>query len=94
MIRLSNKTLAIPPGETIKEMLADRLLDIDWLTTFTGMSQEQITKLLEGEIPITPYIAQRLEEALGCSERFWLNLEKIYQNDLAQYSKEEAYETN
>lgn len=91
---MSDKTLAIPPGETIKELLEDKLLDIDWLTTFTGMSQEQITSLLEGKIPITPYIAQRLEEALQVPAQFWLNLEAIYQEGLAQNLKEIEHETN
>ncbi len=83
MIR-SRKTAAIPPGESIKEQLEYRGMSLREFSCRMDMSKKLSIKLLNGDIPINIDIAKRLERVLGVPKSFWINLEKIYKEDLAK----------
>jgi len=74
--------VAIPPGETVKELLDDRKLSLKDFSSKMGMSESAITKLLDGEIFLTPEIASRLERVLGPGAYFWSGLETLYRDKL------------
>jgi len=42
------------------------------------MSEKHISKLINGEVQLTPETAVRLEMVLGVPAKFWNNLEAIY----------------
>lgn len=87
MILESSKYIAIPPGETIKELLSDRGISENIFAERMQMTKKQVDELLEGDVPLTLEIASRLEVVLGVPANFWSRLELIYQNTLANIKK-------
>ena len=78
----SHYIIAIPPGETIKELLKDRGMPVTEFALKINLSKEQTNKLLKGSLILTPTIASRLENVLGGSSKFWIKLEHIYRGKL------------
>ena len=88
----SMKTIAVPPGATIKEQIADRGISQQELASMMGMSEKDICKLLNGEVRLSDDIAVRLETVLGIPTRFWSNLERIYREKKVQAENERYLE--
>lgn len=74
--------VAIPPGETIREVADSLFITKTELATKLGITTKQLDNLLDGEIPITNEIAIDLENITGVDRLFWINLEDNYQLDL------------
>ena len=81
--------LAIPPGETLAEMLEDRCMPQNELATRTGVSPKHINEIIQGKAAISHDMALRLETVLGVSASFWNNLETNYRETLARLTHEE-----
>lgn len=80
---IKSKTLvATPPGFTIKEQLEDRFLTQKEFALRMEMSEKHISKLINGEVILTPEMAIRLEMVLGIEASFWLNLEARYREKI------------
>lgn len=80
---IKSKTyIATPPGATIKEQLSDRCMSQREFALRMDMSEKHISKLINGEVQLTPDVAMRLEMVLGLPARFWNNLEAIYREKL------------
>lgn len=88
MIARSRKTVAIPPGETIKEQLEDRRMTQKELASRMDMTEKHICKLLNGDVQLTSDVAMRLEMVLGIPASFWNNLEAIYRERLERVKAE------
>lgn len=86
----SRTYIAVPPGATIGEQLADRGITREEFAEMMGLSAERVGDLLEGEERLTPDLASRLETVLGVPARFWNNLEGIYREKLALVEGENA----
>jgi len=71
--------VAIPPGETLLEMLETVGMTQDELASRTGTPIETIHGIVEGRAAITPDTALHLESALGVPASFWNALERNYQ---------------
>ena len=82
MIR-SRNFIATPPGATIKEQLSDRKMNQKEFASRMEMSEKHISRLINGEVQLTPDVAMRLEMVLGLPARFWNNLESIYREKVA-----------
>ena len=67
----SRSFIATPPGATIKEQLLDRGLSQKEFAVRMGMSEKHISKLINGEVQLTPDVAVRLEMVLGVPAKFW-----------------------
>ena len=80
---ISKTYIATPPGYTIKEQLTDRGIAQEEFATKMGMSQEDLSKLINGEIQLTNDMAVKLETVLGIEASFWNNLEAIYREKYA-----------
>jgi len=93
MIR-SRSVIAVPPGETIKELLENRGISQKELAARIDMSEKHVSKLINGEVQLTVDMARRLEMALGPSVQFWCNLEAFYREDLLKVMEENAMETD
>ena len=78
----SRSFIATPPGATIKEQLLDRGLSQKEFAVRMGMSEKHISKLINGEVQLTPDVAVRLEMVLGIPAKFWNKLEAIYREKL------------
>ena len=53
----SRSFIATPPGATIKEQLLDRGLSQKEFAVRMGMSEKHISKLINGEVQLTPDVA-------------------------------------
>ena len=86
MVR-SRSIIATPPGATIKEQLNDRGMSQKEFAVRIDMSEKHVSKLINGEVQLTPEVAVRLEIVLGVPARFWYNLEAIYREKLIKADK-------
>lgn len=91
MVR-SRSFIAVPPGETIKEMLEDRSISQKEFASRIGMSEKHVSKLINGDVQLTMDVAKRLETVLGPSVQFWCKLEAFYREDLCKALEENAME--
>jgi len=87
MVR-SRSIIATPPGATIKEQLADRGMSQKEFAVRIEMSEKHISRLIHGEVQLTPEVALRLEMVLGTPAYFWNNLEAIYREKLLRAAAE------
>ena len=87
MVR-SRTIIASPPGATIKEQLVDRGMSQKEFARRMDMSEKHISRLINGEVQLTPDMAVRLEMVLGAPAQFWSRLESIYREKLAKANAE------
>lgn len=84
----SKRYIATPPGAAIKEQLDDRGMTQMEFAKQMGISEKPISKLINGEVHLTPEMAEKLELVLGVPASFWNKLEAIYQEKLAKAKNE------
>ena len=75
-------SLAIPPGETIREILEDRKISQKEFSARMGFTEEETEQILSGRTPVSCSTSELLEKTLGVPAQFWLNLEAIYRDTL------------
>ena len=88
----SKSYIATPPGATIKEQLNDRSMSQKEFAARMDMSEKHISKLINGEVQLTPDCAVRLEMVLGVPAKFWNSLESRYREKLVKVEAENAME--
>ncbi len=93
MVR-SRSYIATPPGATIKEQLNDRGMSQKEFAARIDMSEKHISKLINGDVHLTPDVAVRLEMVLGIPAKFWNNLEAIYREKLVKAETENAMDAD
>ena len=93
MVR-SHTIIASPPGATIKEQLVERGMSQKEFAQRMDMSEKHISRLINGEVQLTPDMAMRLEMVLGVPAQFWSRLESIYREKLAKASAENEMEAD
>ncbi len=74
-----------PPGNTIADLIQLKGVDQSDLADLAGERVEVIEDLLVGRGRLTKSIAIALAELLGGSERFWLNRDRQYQEDITRH---------
>jgi len=84
----SEKTIAVPPGATIKEQLKNRHMLQKEFAIRMDMSEKHISHLINGKVELTPDVAQRLELVLGIPAKIWNDLESRYRERLAKVNQE------
>ena len=84
----SRTFIATPPGATIKEQLQDKGMNQKEFATRMELSQKHVSKLINGEVQLTPEVAVRLEMVLGIPARFWNKLEATYREKLIKANAE------
>ncbi len=90
----SRTIIATPPGVTIKEQLTARGMSQKEFAVRMEMSEKHISKLINGEVQLTPETAVRLEVVLGVPDSFWNNLESIYRSKLIKAEYENAMDSD
>lgn len=73
---------AVPPGETLLELLELAGRSPSQLAAYLDWSVEEVNDLLVGKAPITPELAQQLDELTGVRAEAWLSLESNYRKAL------------
>lgn len=86
--------IATPPGATIKEQLIDRGLSQKEFALRMGMSEKHISKLINGDVQLTPEVAVRLEMVLGVPAKFWNKLEATYREKLIKANAENEMDSD
>ncbi|MFH1747710.1 MAG: HigA family addiction module antitoxin [Planctomycetota bacterium] len=67
------------PGEFLREELDARGWTQGDLAEILGRNPRDVSEIITGKRTITPETARGLEQALGTSAMFWLNLDSAYQ---------------
>lgn len=93
MVR-SRSYIATPPGATIKEQLNDRGMSQKEFAARMDMSEKHISKLINGNVQLTPDMALRLEMVLGVPAKFWNSLEAIYREKIVKAEAENAMDAD
>lgn len=90
----SRSFIATPPGATIKEQLKDRGMTQKEFAARMDLSEKHISRLINGEVQLTPEMAVRLEMVLGVPAKFWNNLEAIYREKIVKAEAENAMDAD
>ena len=86
----SQSYIATPPGATIKEQLKDRGMSQKEFAARMDLFEKHVSKLINGDVQLTPEVALRLEMVLGIPAKFWNSLEAIYREKLLIVEAENA----
>ena len=66
-----------PPGEVLREeFLKPMGLGLEDAAKALGVTPQQLAGVIEGSLPVTPDLADRLAGHFGTTPAFWLNLQK------------------
>jgi HTH-type transcriptional regulator/antitoxin HigA len=68
-----------PPGETLREWLAEQRRTQKWLAGQLGCSTHHVNQIVGGRSGYSEALATRLSLVTGISTAFWLNLQYNYQ---------------
>lgn len=79
---LGDTDYAVPPGETLRELLDEQGLTQRDLARRADLSPKHVNRILQGLVPLSADVAQRLERVTGTPARIWNNLEAEYRSDL------------
>ena len=76
----------IHPGEHLAEILGELGISQYRLAKTIGASPRRINEIIHGRRSITADTALRIGRALGMTPEFWLNLQGLYDLDIARAS--------
>jgi len=85
---------AIPPGETLKEVMASLNMSQKELAIRTGLTVQSLNRIFKGHQPISYETANKLELATGVSASMWNNLEAQYREQLAKTKERHRLEAD
>lgn len=74
----------IPPGATLGAELRARQIPQEVFANWIGLEQGELTRVIRGNEPVTPALAEGLEKALDIPASFWLRYEDAYRTGLEQ----------
>lgn len=84
----NKKNVAIHPGVSIKEQLVKRNMTQKELSLRIGLSEKHISKLINGDVMLTPEVATRLEMIFDIPSSYWMNLESVFRDSLQIINRE------
>lgn len=67
-----------PPGDTIRDLMRERGMDVDALARALGFSVGGVEDLLRGDLPICPRTAGALTRTIGGTAPFWTRRDEQY----------------
>ena len=83
------KALLSHPGELIEETLETIGMSQAELGERIGKSAKFVNELIKGKAHITSNTAQALERVIGYTAKGWLNLDRVYQDELMEIEQME-----
>ncbi|MDO5537417.1 MAG: helix-turn-helix domain-containing protein [Desulfovibrionaceae bacterium] len=81
--------IAPPPGEKIKQVLDEKDLTQKEFAQRMALSEKHVSKLVNGEVQLTPGMAVKLESVLGIPASYWCGLESSFRESIARREEEE-----
>lgn len=84
MSKSSITTKLIHPGVILAEDLADAAISINELARSLYVPTNRLSRIIRGERGVTADTALRLAAFWGTSARYWMNLQALYELDVAQ----------
>ena len=81
----------IHPGIFLEEILDELAISHDKLAAAIEVPTESITAIVNGHSPITGDMAMRIGKALWISPETWMNLQKMYEMEIAQLSTDTSF---
>jgi plasmid maintenance system antidote protein VapI len=80
---------AIPPRETLRDLLEGRGLSVGEFARRMGWTPQEVALLLDdqADMPITPATAEGLARAFGLPADFWLSCERLYRDGRVPQNK-------
>ncbi len=81
------RDLIIHPGETLKEVLRDRNIKQRELAMRTGVTEKHISNVVTCKKPISVSFAEKLECVFSIDAGFWIDLQRNYDNELADFEE-------
>ncbi len=73
-----------PPGDTLMDVLTEKMLSELWLSEATGISEHEIREIVSGRMEISERVAKMFEKALRIPAGFWMARERHYRNSLKE----------
>lgn len=83
---------AVPPGETLTELLNSLGMTQHELAARSGRPVKTINELIKGKTGITPETALQFERVFGMPASFWNNLERNYRDALIRIAERKQLE--
>lgn len=83
---------AIPPGETLRDRLDELGMTQAELAVRTGLTTKHVNQVLQGVVPLSAEVAQRLEYVTGTPARLWNRLEADYRSTLVRLGQRQDLE--
>lgn len=80
---------AVPPGESLRERLAELHMSQAEFARRTGLTTKHVNQVMQGVASLSAEVAQRLEYATGTPSWWWLRLEADYRDALTRLSQRE-----
>ena len=87
-------TVAIPPGETIRENMEFLGMNQKELATRLDITEKHMSNIVNGNSPITYETALKLELVIGAKAQFWMNLESNYQLNKIRLEEQEKLDVD
>jgi HTH-type transcriptional regulator / antitoxin HigA len=81
---------AIPPGETLADLLEERDMTQTELAQRLGVSPKHINQVINGAASISAELALGLEKVFSVSAGFWLSRESLYQASVARREEQQV----
>jgi Plasmid maintenance system antidote protein len=85
---IGKETIAVAPGETIREQLKYRGMSQKEFAIRMNLSEKHVSHLINGKVELTFDVALRLEDVLGAPASFWSGLEMRYRERLTKVKQE------
>ena len=76
----------IHPGIFLEEILDELDISHDKLAAAIEVPTESVTAIVTGQMPITGDMAMRIGKALRMTPETWMNMQKMYEMELARLS--------
>ena len=74
----------IHPGDDLAEILEDLEITQRQFAMAIGVSQSRINRIINRRSPVTADMAVRIGRAFGQSAEFWMNLQQMYDLEVAR----------
>lgn len=81
--------IAFHPGETLGEKLKEMGMGPKEFSVRAGKPEKTVIAILKGQSSITPEMAVQFEHVLQIPARFWLNMQRNYDEFIARKEREE-----
>ena len=81
---MNNWKSPIHPGEILADELEEINLNVSQLATRINISENELEQILKGQGNITGDIALKLGRFFNTRSEIWMNLQKVYELDIAR----------